>query len=283
MTEQEWLACEDVREMLEWLSNRTWRRLAMWLGRNYERGELRRFCHFANACFERIATATPVRPAHRAMLTNELPVRSPATEEDYAAGPWNEGVRESAELGMEAWAGRWADAAARCVAWRRAYWSGHLDWTEFKRARDLERGVQAALLRCIFGNPFLPTPAVDLNWLESAGQAAEELARTIAATDAYERLPELANLLEQAGCTDAALLDHCRGPNRHARGCWAVELLAGKSGQSKPSVPDKSSEATDPYRGGDLPYKRRPAPEPIASPTPDPASFGITTRLPHIR
>jgi hypothetical protein len=282
MTEQEWLACEDVREMLEWLSSRTWRRLAMWLGRNYERGELRRFYLFANACFDRIATATPVRPALRAMVTNELPVRSPTTAEEYAAGPWKEGVRESAELGMEAWAGRWADAAARCVAWQRAYWSGRLDWTEFKRARDLERGVQAALLRCIYGNPFLPTPAVDLNWLESTGHAVAGLARTIAATDAYERLPELAKLLEDSGCTDAALLDHCRGPNRHARGCWAIELLAGRDDRGVIPGPGRSRENSPSSEGSTLSEMAQMPRATLSPPAPD-ATFCITDRLPHSR
>jgi hypothetical protein len=38
----------------------------------------------------------------------------------------------------------------------------------------------------------------------------------------------LADALEDAGCTDAAILDHCRGPGPHVRGCWVVDLLLGK-------------------------------------------------------
>jgi hypothetical protein len=36
-------------------------------------------------------------------------------------------------------------------------------------------------------------------------------------------------LVERAGCTDAALLGHLRGPGPHVRGCWAVDLVLGKS------------------------------------------------------
>jgi hypothetical protein len=43
------------------------------------------------------------------------------------------------------------------------------------------------------------------------------------------RLAVLADAQEEAGCTDADLLNHCRQPGVHVRGCWAVDLLLGKS------------------------------------------------------
>jgi hypothetical protein len=46
---------------------------------------------------------------------------------------------------------------------------------------------------------------------------------------AFDRLPILADALEEAGCTDAAILEHCRGPGPHVRGCWVVDLLLDKS------------------------------------------------------
>ena len=42
------------------------------------------------------------------------------------------------------------------------------------------------------------------------------------------RLPILADALEDAGCTDQAILDHCRGAGPHVRGCWVVDLILGK-------------------------------------------------------
>ncbi len=44
---------------------------------------------------------------------------------------------------------------------------------------------------------------------------------------AYGRLPILADALEEAGCTDADLLGHCRGNGPHQDGCWVVDLLLG--------------------------------------------------------
>ena len=40
-----------------------------------------------------------------------------------------------------------------------------------------------------------------------------------------EVLPLLADALEEAGCDDRVVLDHCRGPGPHARGCWVVDLV----------------------------------------------------------
>jgi hypothetical protein len=44
----------------------------------------------------------------------------------------------------------------------------------------------------------------------------------------YRGLPLLADALEEAGCTDADLLAHCRSGGGHLRGCWAVDLILGK-------------------------------------------------------
>jgi hypothetical protein len=44
----------------------------------------------------------------------------------------------------------------------------------------------------------------------------------------FERLPLLADALEDAGCPDADLLGHLRGPDTHCRGCPALDLLLGK-------------------------------------------------------
>lgn len=42
------------------------------------------------------------------------------------------------------------------------------------------------------------------------------------------RLVVLADALEEAGCTEEALLRHMRSPGPHVRGCWAVDLILGK-------------------------------------------------------
>ena len=55
-----------------------------------------------------------------------------------------------------------------------------------------------------------------------------KLAQGIYEERAFDRLPILADALEDAGCDNADILSHCRGPGPHARGCWVVDLLLGK-------------------------------------------------------
>jgi hypothetical protein len=92
-------------------------------------------------------------------------------------------------------------------------------------AQASERRVLADFLRCIVGNPIRPV-AADPRWLTSDVVA---VARVIYDQRAFDRLPILADALQDAGCDHADLLAHCRGPGPHARGCWAVDLVLGKS------------------------------------------------------
>ena len=65
---------------------------------------------------------------------------------------------------------------------------------------------------------------VDPTWRTSTVLA---LARQVNESGDFGVLPILADALQEAGCADERLLDHCRGPGPHARGCWAVDRLLG--------------------------------------------------------
>ena len=41
------------------------------------------------------------------------------------------------------------------------------------------------------------------------------------------RLSVLADALEDAGCTQEAILSHLRSPGPHVRGCWALDVILG--------------------------------------------------------
>jgi hypothetical protein len=85
-------------------------------------------------------------------------------------------------------------------------------------------GGEAALFRCVFGNPFQPV-GVDTAWRMPD---VKRLAEAIYNERAFDRLPILADALEQAGCHDNQLLGHCRRPGPHVRGCFVVDLLLEK-------------------------------------------------------
>ncbi len=69
----------------------------------------------------------------------------------------------------------------------------------------------------------------DPAWLAWNGGTVRTLARAVHDDNAFERLPVLADALEDAGCADAEVLGHLREPGPHVRGCWAVRLLLRES------------------------------------------------------
>jgi hypothetical protein len=81
-----------------------------------------------------------------------------------------------------------------------------------------------ALARCVFGHPFRPL-AFDPRWRTETTVA---LATGIHAERAYDRLPVLADALEEAGCDLPEVLSHCRQDATHALGCWVVDLVLGR-------------------------------------------------------
>jgi hypothetical protein len=82
-------------------------------------------------------------------------------------------------------------------------------------------------MRDLFGNPFRP-PVIDPGapWLQDA--VVRKLAQTQYDERAFDHFPVFADALEVAGCTDRAILDHCRQPGQHVRGCWLLDLVLGR-------------------------------------------------------
>jgi hypothetical protein len=92
-------------------------------------------------------------------------------------------------------------------------------------AEAAARAAQMRLLRDIFGNPFRPI-TFSPEWRTMDVML---LARGIYAEKAFDRMPILADALQDAGCDSDALLSHLRDPHAaHVRGCWALDLVLGK-------------------------------------------------------
>jgi hypothetical protein len=87
---------------------------------------------------------------------------------------------------------------------------------------------QRQLLRDLLGPlPFRPVtiaPSVR-TWNDGT---VLRLAESIYAERAFEQMGVLADALEEAGCHDAEILGHCRGPGPHVKGCWVIDLLTGR-------------------------------------------------------
>jgi hypothetical protein len=109
-----------------------------------------------------------------------------------------------------------------------------LDTEQFQVSEEEYNAVADGEVICVKYWPTLRTvesvepfcPKVDPAWLTAKVVA---LAQAIYDDRAFDRLPILADALEDAGCTNQDILAHCRQPGEHVRGCWVVDLLLGKS------------------------------------------------------
>jgi hypothetical protein len=88
------------------------------------------------------------------------------------------------------------------------------------------RHEQAQLIRFISADRSRRPPRVDAAWLTPR---VLSLANGIYDRKAFDHLPELASLLEDARCHDEEVLEHLRGPGPHARGCHVVDAILGRS------------------------------------------------------
>jgi hypothetical protein len=90
------------------------------------------------------------------------------------------------------------------------------------------------ILRDIIGNPFRRL-TISPAWLRWQDGLVSRLALA-AYNERHEpsglldntRLAVLADALEEAGCTDADILGHLRGPGPHVLGCCVMDLLLNK-------------------------------------------------------
>jgi len=218
VTEAEWLACEEPRRMLAFLS---------------ERASDRKMRLFAVACCSQIWELM-LDPRCRAAVEASA---------QYADGLISESLLDLLSAAAEeAWEDTIGEPGEECriaesVAHAASYASSpslalSVLMEAIQAAAEVVPGgvsiaqiTQADLLCDIFGNPFRPA-ALDPAWRTETVLA---LARVIYEERAFDRMPILADALQDAGCTDEDVLNHCRGPGPHARGCWVVDLILGKT------------------------------------------------------
>jgi hypothetical protein len=203
MTEAEWLASKDPYRMLDhvvgWTSERKLRL-------------------FACACCRRIWPLLKTARARHAVETSERYADDRARLKELKAAYGATTGVSAAEL-----AAGWAAKLGRVKAPRlAAIWAARAaaDWRG-------ESEAQAELLRDVFGDCF-ERFTINPTWLTWNDGAVRNIAEAIYEERTFEQMPILADALEDAGCDNAEILNHCRAPGVHVRGCWAVDLLLGK-------------------------------------------------------
>jgi hypothetical protein len=234
LTEAGWLACTELRQLLEQL------------GRKATQRKLRLF---ATACCRRIWHLLPDERSRAAVEVAEQFADKQATHKERqtaesaaseAEVQWRRSAKGEAEAAYAAFCTisweppghSWpphgpemARVAANCAV--RAV-RGAMAWLPPKDPGEAERAAQIRLLRDLFGNPFRPAPFFP-SWLTYNDGILPKLAQGIYDDRAFDRLPILADVLEEASCTHPDILAHCRGGGEHARGCWVLDRLLVKS------------------------------------------------------
>jgi hypothetical protein len=221
MTEQEWLDCTDPKPMLEFLRGRA---------------SERKLRLFAVGCCRRVWSLLTTEKSRKAVEVAERYVDG-QTGQSELLGAGRGAEREAASsrgLNYDAVAAVIAAGDPNATSVDAAILAAHnavnAAWGSslHRRAASLaEQSSQAQFLRCIIGNPFRPV-SIRAGLLAWNDGTVRRIAQSIYEERAFDRMPVLADALEDAGCTNRAILDHCRQPGQHVRGCWILDLILGK-------------------------------------------------------
>jgi hypothetical protein len=229
MTEAEWLACTEPTKIIVYLRRK---RVA----------GARRLRLFACACCRRLWPWLE-EPCRRAVATAERQADGQATRQELADAHaaarranrgrfdkrgWLYGRGAEGPHGrvVAKWAWEAAEGAARPTGAvvGKVVFAAPLCAAAGGNETAADAVALTALLRDLFGNPFRPV-ACDPAWRTPT---VRRLAEVIYEEGAFDRLPILADALEEAGCDNADILSHLRGPGPHVRGCWLLDLLLNK-------------------------------------------------------
>jgi hypothetical protein len=202
VTEAEWLGCREPNRMIAYLCPRAGDRKL----RLFACAACRRIRHMMGDERSRVAVEVSERCADGLADADELFGIGVLAEEAAAAAERRQSRGWNAARTAAAATGEPADAARRAAA----------------MAADVD------MVRCVFGNPFRPA-ALDPSWLAWNDGVVRKMAAIVYADRRYRDLPILADALEDAGCDQDDLLAHCREWGLHYRGCWAVDLLLGRT------------------------------------------------------
>jgi hypothetical protein len=222
VTEQEWLADIDPEKVLDWP-----RQMLEFLSPRASDRKLRLFaCGSCRLVWH--------------LLTDGRSRRAVEAAERYADGALGDGeLNEAADAAYAAYTeAKVADGYAPDGDVHPEY-AGHVPFVAHSTTREVDfasdwalslgqdHRAQCDLIRCVFGNPFRPV-TVDPSWFAWNEGGVQKVARAVYEGRDFDLLPILADALEEAGCDNRELVQHCRSAGPHVRGCWAVDRILGK-------------------------------------------------------
>ncbi len=216
MTEAEWLTCTHPFAMLEFLRGKASGRKLRLIGC----GCCRRVWHLLSDLRPQLAVECAERYADGTAADEERRLARHGAQMARGSAPKDRRIRSAIKATYEV-----ANLDPMVAAYSGGYIvpSGYIPTGV--RADDHEELTRHSLIiRDIFGNPFRPVTFLP-EWLTST---VVSLANQMYDSRDFSAMPILADALEDSGCDDGVVLQHCRGPGPHVRGCWCVDLLTGR-------------------------------------------------------
>jgi hypothetical protein len=235
MTETEWLSCTDPKPMLEFLEGKASDR-KLWLFAcaccRLVWHLLPDCCHWLVEAVEQYAEGATATSDLRELFDGYYPhqvalsTASGGNQAAEAVGhlgwPWRSRPIETGWPSATTWPWQvWytSQCVARSVAESLAK---SMPWEQARQR-------QGQLLHDIFGPLIVRPVAIDIAWLSWNDSTILKFVSGIYDDRTFADLPILADALEDAGCTDADILTHCRVPGEHVRGCWLLDALLRKN------------------------------------------------------
>ncbi len=200
MTEEEWLACENLLAMWDYIENKTSNRKVRLFGCavfQFKANISTRLTTPDDDCYDIVTAAEQY--ADGILTDQEMAIRAEAIEHHEEA---------------------FDPATAYDITQPN---TTYLRLTTRSLVCD-RNGLAPALFHDLFGNPFRPV-TFSPSWRTSTLLA---LAAQMYESRDFGAMPILGDALQDAGCDSADVLDHCRKPGLHVRGCWVVDLVLGK-------------------------------------------------------
>ena len=224
----------------EWLESRDSYRM-LYSCRGFARDHGRATRRFAVACCRRIWHLLPDPRSRAAVEASALYAEDKISALGLQSAAHNaqlahaEAFNSKRKIGASGeWAAQFAASQDAWFAATRASNFAYIAAGDPVTEPGPEKAAQARLLRCDFGSLPYRKVTIEPRWLSSDGERATILANAIDNQQAFERLPEMATVLERGGCKNDDVLSHCREPGPHVRGCWVIDLLLGIDVSTQP-------------------------------------------------
>ncbi len=227
MQREDWWSCADPLTMLDFLRGRaTYRKLILFASASVREvrplltdERLRSYVQLVESWTDGATSRETLNTAWQRIADRSAPDAIPEDLLRLLGGITFDCQDEPPWFGHDSWAVRHVRAVAQGIVQRSAD-----EEVQKRRLADFLRCLFPWSRRYLFGF-WPPLASATLTWND---RVVRNLAQRIHEEQAFERLPILADALEEASGEQDELVQHCRSQGPHVRGCWAIDAILNR-------------------------------------------------------